>query len=328
MNKWEKVVLLHRLLDRSRYRVPKERILSELECSEATFHRLRSFMQWNLGAPIVFDRRYGGYSYDKTNGQTFELPGFWLTKDEIEALLCLDNAVESMNEGFFGELLGPVRKRFEPLLRAQKTTLNALRTRIKIISIGSRHCDKEIFRTIASAVVRRRRVLIKHRPLEDDAPLERTVSPQTLVRYRDNWYVDAFCHLRNDLRTFALNRVESAEPVKGRFRKISAEKMHAFYGESYGIFTGPADKKAVIDFSGIAAREVSRQNWHPKQEGQWIADTTFRLTVPYGHARELVMDILRWGEEAEARGPEELRKTIKMVLAGMQKKYEKYARLS
>jgi predicted DNA-binding transcriptional regulator YafY len=323
MDKWEKVVLFHRLLSRSKYSVPLKTILDELGCSEATFHRIRGFMRSSLGAPIVFNRNYGGYSYDKTDGQTFELPGFWLTKDEIEALLCLDNAVESMHEGFFSDLLDPVRKRFEPLLKAQRTTLNTLRERIKILSIGSRDCDREIFRTIAAAVVRRRRIAITHRPLEDDEPLKRVVSPQALVRYRDNWYVDAFCHLRKHLRTFALNRIESAGPAKGKFRKVPAGKMQAFYADSYGIFTGPADKKAVIDFTGTAAREVSNEQWHPKQKGEWFNDKTFRLAVPYGHSRELVMDILRWGEEAEVKGPEELRKTVKSKIKGMMKKYRK-----
>jgi len=323
MDKWEKIVLFHRLLSRSRYSIPKEKILSELECSEATFHRIRSFMQSNLGAPIVFDRRYGGYRYDKTGDEPFELPGLWFTRNEIEALLCLDHAVESMQGSFFGDILAPVKKRFEPLLKAQKTHMAALRDRIRIVPIQSRQIDETLFRTVAGAVMRGKLLRIEHAKLPDETPTSRIISPQALVRYRDNWYVDAFCHLRNELRTFALNRIESAEPAKGKFRKVPAEKIRAFYADSYGIFTGPADKKAVIDFSGTAAREVSNEQWHPKQQGEWVDDKTFRLTVPYGHSRELVMDILRWGSDAEVIGPKELRETIKTTVAGMQKKYGK-----
>jgi len=323
MDKWEKVVLLHRLLSRSAYSVLKVKILSELECSEATFHRIRSFMQSNLGAPIVFDRRYGGYRYDKTDDEPFELPGLWFTRNEIETLLCLDHAVESMQGSFFGDILAPVKKRFEPLLKAQKTRMAALHDRIKIVPIQSRRIDETLFRTVAGAVMRKRRLRIEHAKLPEETPTARIISPQTLVRYRDNWYVDAFCHLRNELRTFALNRIESAKPAKGKFRKVSAEKTQAFFADSYGIFTGPADKKAEIEFTGTAAREVSQEKWHPKQEGEWLDDKTYRLTVPYGHSRELLMDILRWGEEAEVIGPMELRETIKTAVAGMQKKYGK-----
>ncbi len=323
MDKWEKVVLFHRLLSRSTYSVPKEQILSELDCSEATFHRIRSFMLSNLGAPIVFDRRYGGYRYDKTGDEPFELPGLWFTRNEIEALLCLDRAVESLHGSFFGDILAPVKKRFEPLLKAQKTRMAVLRDRIKIVPIQSRQIDETLFRTVAGAVISGKPLRIEHAKLPDETPTARIISPQALVRYRDNWYVDAFCHLRNHLRTFALNRIVSAGFAPWKFRKVTAEKMQAFYADSYGIFTGPADKKAVIDFTGTAAHEVSQEKWHPKQQGQWVSDKTYRLTVPYGHSRELVMDILRWGSDAEVIGPKELLKTIKTKIAGMMKKYGK-----
>ena len=324
MNKWEKVVLLHRTLKSSKFCVPLGTILNELECSEATFHRIRAFMQSNLGAPIVYDRRYRGYRYDQAgDAAPFELPGFWFTKNEIEAILSLDRAVESMHGDFLREMFEPVRKRFEPLLKAHKTNMSTLRERIKILSIGHRECDMEIFRTIAAGVVRQRRIAIKHYTLEDHRTLKRTISPQTLVRYRDNWYVDAFCHLRNGLRTFALNRIENAEFVPGKFRRVSQEGMQTFYGDAYGIFTGPADKKAEIVFTGTAAREVSKEQWHPKQAGRWIDETTYHLVLPYGHSRELVMDILRWGQYAEVKGPKELRKEVRETIADALKIYMK-----
>jgi proteasome accessory factor C len=323
MDKWEKTVLLHRLLSRNKYGTPLNTILKELDCHQATFHRIRNFMITVWRAPIVFVRKYNGYRYEPIDGRHFELPGFWLTKDEIEALLCLDHAVESIHEDFFRELLEPIRNRFEPVLKAQRTDLSTLRDRIKILSIGSRECDKEIFRKIASAVIRGKRIVINHRNLAADKPRERVISPQALVRYRDNWYVDAFCHLRNEPRTFSLNRIESAETAIGKFYKIPQDKMQAFYAESYGIFTGPADKKAVIDFTGTASREVSNENWHPKQQGNWLDEKKYRLIIPYGHSRELVMDILRWGEEAEVIEPRELRDTVTTTIARMKKKYEK-----
>lgn len=281
-------------------------------------------MQSNLGAPIAYDRRYGGYRYHQSgDAAPFELPGFWFTKNEIEAILSLDRAVESMQGDFLKEMFEPVRKRFEPLLKAHQTSMSTLRERIKIISIGHRECDKGIFRSIAAAVVRRRRVAIEHHTLENHGTLKRDISPQALVRYRDNWYVDAFCHLRNGLRTFALNRIESAEFATGKFRMVSKEGMQAFFGDAYGIFTGPADKKAEIVFTGTAAREVSKEQWHPKQTGTWVDETTYRLILPYGHSRELVMDILRWGRYAEVKGPKELRKEIMETIEGMVKKYKR-----
>ncbi|MBN1757919.1 MAG: WYL domain-containing protein [Chitinispirillaceae bacterium] len=323
MTKWEKVVTLHRLLGRSRYSVPLKTILAELDnCSEATFHRIRDFMRSNLGAPLEYDRAHGGYRYTPSDDGPYELPGFWLTKDEIEAFICIDNAIENLHEGYFSDLLAPLRKRFEPLIRAQSTSLETLRERIRIISHAGRECNQDIFRTVASAIMHRRCLSITHHTLENRVPLQRDISPQTLVRYRDNWYVDAFCHLRGELRTFSLSRIETAGYVAINYRHIPKRELETFFAESYGIFTGPAGKLAVIDFSGAAAREVASENWHPRQKGEWLSTTTYRLTIPYSHDRELIMDILRWGELAEVVGPPELREAVKTTIEKMREKYK------
>jgi proteasome accessory factor C len=323
MDKWEKVVLLHRTLKACKYCVPLKTIMAELECSEATFHRIRGFMQMRLGAPIVFDRTYGGYCYDTAQAGPFELPGLWFTKKELEALLGFEHAVESLRGGFFRDILAPVKSRFEPVLKAQKTRLDALRDRIKIIPIQSRLIGDALFRTVAGAVVRQRCLHIEHSKLSEKEPTSRTISPQTLVRYRDNWYVDAYCHLRRKLRTFALDRLTKAEPVTDKYHVVSRSAREKFFASAYGIFTGPATKSAVIEFTGTAAREVAHETWHPKQKGQWLNEKTYRLTVPYGHSRELIMDILRWGEWAEVKEPKELREEVGKTIKRAMKNYEK-----
>jgi predicted DNA-binding transcriptional regulator YafY len=143
------------------------------------------------------------------------------------------------------------------------------------------------------------------------------------VRYRDNWYVDAYCHLRQELRTFALDRLTKAETAPGKHHRVSRQQREDFFASAYGIFTGSATHTAVIDFTGTAAREVSRETWHPKQEGKWLDEKTYRLTLPYGHSRELIMDILRWGEWAEVKKPKTLREEVRKTIKSAIKKYEK-----
>jgi proteasome accessory factor C len=216
-----------------------------------------------------------------------------------------------------------VRKRFEPLLSAQKTSFASLRERVRILPVQSRSVDDALFRIVAEAVVRRKRLYLEHAKLDKDVAIKRTISPQTLVRYRDNWYVDGFCHLRNELRTFALNRISKAQLVPGKHRAVPRSERDAFFAAAYGIFTGPATRVARIRFTGVAAREVSCETWHPGQQGRWIDENTYYLQVPYGHSRELVMDILRWGDQAEVVEPAGLREEVRRVVEKMKKKYTK-----
>ncbi|MCX7727009.1 MAG: WYL domain-containing protein [Chitinispirillaceae bacterium] len=323
MNKWEKIVILHRLLSDSRYPVSLEIILQELECSQATFYRIRNFMRWYLNAPLEFSYKYNGYYYKKDDdGSCFELPGLWFTTNELEALFCLDYTLQNIEAGIFKEILEPLRKRIEPVLKAQGIKVKDFYNKIKIIPIHSRCFTNEIFRKLADGVIRKKTLKITHEKLYEGEPVTRIISPQTLVRYRDNWYVDAYCHLRKELRTFAVSRISAAEFVKSKFISVSHKEMEMFFASSYGIFTGIADKNAIINFYDIASKEVSTQKWHPKQNGKWISSTTYQLCLPYNHPEELIGDILRWGSKAELIEPLEVREKIKEEIRKMGERYK------
>ncbi|MDP6531852.1 MAG: WYL domain-containing protein, partial [Arenicellales bacterium] len=59
-----------------------------------------------------------------------------------------------------------------------------------------------------------------------------------------------------------------------------------------------------------AARWVAREKWHSRQHGNWEADGSYTLTVPYADQTELVMDILRHGAEVEVVAPADLRQAV------------------
>lgn len=91
------------------------------------------------------------------------------------------------------------------------------------------------------------------------------ISPQTLLRYRDNWYLDAWCHLRQGLRSFALERIETAHTLNEAAEAIGPEQLEAHYAQSYGIFAGPVEHAAVLRFTAHRARWLADEQWHPAQ---------------------------------------------------------------
>lgn len=85
--------------------------------------------------------------------------------------------------------------------------------------------------------------------------------------------------------------------------------------------TGKVTEIAEILFTGTAAYEVSQEKWHSKQIGEWKDETSFLLKVPIGNSTEIVMDVLRWGNETEIIAPEKLRKEITEILLNINNKY-------
>ena len=152
---------------------------------------------------------------------------------------------------------------------------------------------------------------LRHQRRQDGEVIEREVSPQRLVHYRDNWYLDAWCHKRQALRTFGLDAIETAVVMPDKAAKeIGEDTLERHFASGYGIFAGTATQEAVLQFGASSARWVSRETWHPQQIGTPQLDGTYLLKFPYAQEPELVMDILKYGADVQVLAPASLRKAV------------------
>jgi predicted DNA-binding transcriptional regulator YafY len=312
MDPTEKIFLLHKLLIQSRSPVHIDRICQELRCSTKTFYRIRRKLE-SVTRHEIENCNEQYYRYVIEDGETIHFPGLWFTNDEIDALICFNNMLNTIQAGILECIMQPFKKKLFSLFDAHEITEQVWNSRIKIIPIAQRSIDQEIFRIITDTVLHGKRCRIAYKSLSSEIPEVREISPQTLLRYRDNWYVDAHCHSRGDLRTFALSRIESTEKLQSDAVTIDRSVLEQHYTSTYGIFNGSHQEIATINFTGIAAREIAHEEWHPAQKTAWINDTTLQLTIPYCDATELIMDILRWGDMAEVISPESLRTRLRQI---------------
>jgi proteasome accessory factor C len=315
MDKLDHIYRLHHLLRRRRTPVSRQEMMRELECSEPTVYRTINTMRDHLRAPIEFDRENGGYHYSRNPaGDAFELPGLWFSARELQALLVFDAMLENLEPGLLGEQLAPFRQRVARLLEHRRLGLAESAKRVRVLSMTARSAG-EHFRTVAGATLRRRRLRVTYDGRTRGASTERVLSPQRIVHYRDTWYLDAWCHAREGLRTFSIDRVRRAETLDARADDIDEASLDEHYASAYGIFAGKANKTAVLRFTAERARWVADERWHPGQAGQFLTDGSYELRIPYRDERELVMDILRHGAHVEVIAPRALRQTVRDALA-------------
>jgi predicted DNA-binding transcriptional regulator YafY len=71
---------------------------------------------------------------------------------------------------------------------------------------------------------------------------------------------------------------------------------------------------ATIRFSSHAARWVADEHWHSQQQGERLPDGRYELRVPYSNSRELLMDVMKYGPDAEVVAPVPLREEMKILL--------------
>ncbi len=325
MRRFESIYKLNRMLT-LKHQPPLSlaRICEELECSASTAKRCIEDLRTRFGHPLVYDRERNGYRYDTSEEglEGLQLPGLWFNSSELYALLSMQRLLQGVQPGFLEKDLAPIERGIARLIERTGKTPGEVAERIRVIAIAGRGVAERVFERCADAVLSRRRLRIEYQARGGKAEnTRRELSPQHLVHYRDNWYLDAYCHMRKALRTFSLEQIEKVEKLEEKAIDVEEQSMDEFFRAAYGIFSGAGDHQALLRFNPRRALWVAKEQWHPEQRGRYLDDGSWELTIPYGKSDELIMDILRYGPDVEVIEPEELRVELAQRLREALKAY-------
>ena len=313
MDRTERFYRIDQLLQ-ERGVVSRREFLDALEVSPATFKRDLEYMRERLNAPVAWDADARGYRYAAApqRGPRFALPGLWFNEGEAFALVMMEHLLASLDQGgLIGPHIAPLRARLTAILGTGDSSAAEVRKRVRLLAFAQRRLPLEHFETLGRATMKRQRLHIGYHARSTDVTSARDVSPQRLVHYRGNWYLDAWCHLRNDLRTFAVDGIRHATIQDEPAREVSTKALEEHLAAGYGIVrSGRELTWAKLRFSAERARWVAAEAWHPDQRGAFDACGRYTLEVPYRDDRELALEIMKHGPEVEVLAPLELRAKI------------------
>lgn len=297
---------------------------AELEVSNSTIKRDIDVLRDRAGCPIEFDKslqRYVVRTDRIPGGGPFELPGLWFNASEVHALLAMLHLLRGVQPGLLESQLAPLKTRLRSLLGDSAHSAASLERRVKVIHFASRRMEVKHFELLVSALVERKRLRIRYFNRDKGEVTNRDLSPQQLVHYRENWFLDAWCHLRNEIRSFSAEAIEQVFIIDAPAEDVAPEALAAHFESGYGIYAGQAKLRARLKFSPVQSRYVSLETWHPKQTSSWTDDGSYVLEVPYSQDAELVRDLLRYGADVEVLEPPELRQHVAEALRAAASKY-------
>lgn len=200
----------------SRSRLSGAELAERLEVDRRTVRRYVSSLQ-ELGVPVESETgRYGGYRLRPG----FKLPPMMFTEEEALALilgLILSRRVGLADstpaiEGALAKIDRVLPDRLRGRVQAVQGALAFTPLRD---TLGA--SDPATLLTLTSAAQDSRRVWMRYRGVEDET--ERAIDPYGVVHHRGRWYVVGWCHLRDDIRMFRLDRVLRLEPREATFPK-------------------------------------------------------------------------------------------------------------
>jgi len=320
MNEVSKMNMLLQAFVEKKKLTPSE-LRKKLECGRHTIYRTLVRAKSEYGIPIEYDPVEKVYRFE--DDQKYSLPLIWFTPKDVMVLLTLLEAFRELPFGIVDSEITPFKERLEKIVNTNPSSLNLLLKSIRILPTHFRRTPKEALSTLCTAISSGKKVKMKYKDRQNENVTERVVSPLQLVRYRDNWYLDAYCHRNDDLRIFSVDRIQEMEILKTKAKKVGKKVLQEFYRTSYGIFAGKPKNKVVLKFSPQISKWVASEEWHPEQKSSFDKNGFYILEFPYSDERELTLDILRYGDDVEVKSPPSLRDKIKEKL---KKAYQQYQR--
>lgn len=286
--------------------------MTEFEVSRATAVRDIEYLRDRYGVPILWDRVTRGYKLElRQNGQgTIEVPGLWFNASEVHAILMMDQLLRNVEPGILRPHIEPLRSKLEEILGDADHSLVEIEKRVRVLPMTARSVHPKYFAIVVTALLSRQQLHITYLSRGTGEKSERDVSPQRLVHYRDNWYLDGWCHVKRGLRIFSVDTIQTAKLLDKKARDVAEKDLSAILESGYGIFSGRRTKTARLRFTPDRSRWIANESWHPKQKSWQDKAGNYFLEFPYSDHRELLMDILRHIPEVEVIAPRSLRNLL------------------
>jgi predicted DNA-binding transcriptional regulator YafY len=295
---------IHREIAKGTY--PNATLLAQkLRVSPKTARKYVTLLADIFGTNPLYDKFRHGYYYDDM-GRAALIPR--LREDEVAAVFLMEQAARHLAGS-------PVQKVLESVLGKLSMMLpsgcditmgdlsDALSLRMDRASAVNDDC--ETLNLLYDALVKQQRVSCLYAGRERAEPTRRKIDPIHLTRCEGQWYLVAYCHLRNGMRTFVPARMTEVKALKETFARPKDFDPQRHFRTAFGIATDNNVHEARLRFCKNVAGLIRERQWHPTQILEDV-DGAVRLTMTCSHGPELAAWILSWGEQVVVESPQAL----------------------
>ncbi len=168
----------------------------------------------------------------------------------------------------------------------------------------------EHFAAIQGALMERRRLRLRYYSMSRDEVSDRRVDPYHLTLHGGGFYLVGYCHLRQAVRIFAVERIRECEVLAARFDRPKTFDVDKYLEGAWGIIRGDIVTVKVL-FVRALARYIRDRLWHPTQTFRELDGGRLEMTLRVADTLEVRRWILGFGSEAEVLEPAALREALR-----------------
>ncbi len=263
--------------------------------------------------PVIFNREAKTYQFM----EGYSLQKLKISRDELITLLLSREIVLKLGAPLT-ENLDKIINKITTQTRSEGSTAN-IPFWVDFPEVDFSRISKAYPR-IEKAIRDEKRIWIKYVDLNQNIT-ERKVDPYSIIFSDGFCLAIGYCHLRGDIRKFALDFIEEIRLLDESFEKPKDFDLKKYFKSSFKIFEGEIEK-IVLRFDKNVSSLVIRRKWHPSQKIRRKKDGDLIIEFELAGTEEIRSWIYTWIPYCEVIQPLSLRKQIKEELSFAQKLYK------
>lgn len=248
----------------------------------------------------------------------FFLPPLYLDVAEAVALTVAGTALKEPEGTHYSEAIRSALEKIATVLPdsvRQLADVAQSRIKIHLRAFEGQGEAGEILSVLEDHVLDRNRCIITYFTLGRGETLDRKIDPYGLLFRERAWYLVAYCHRRNDVLLFRVDRIRAVKSLKETFQMPKDFSIEDYMASAWEVERGEA-VTVRIRFTAAVAPLIRESKWHPTQVLTNEPGGSLIMTVTTGGKHELARWVLGFGGEAVVLEPQEWREEVLRLARG------------
>jgi predicted DNA-binding transcriptional regulator YafY len=293
-------------------------LAEQFEISTKTAQRDIDFMRDRLLCPLHYDSSQKGYYYDD---ETFSLPMVYLSSEELSSLLIARKMLQDISGGSIGDEISSIVDKITNILKKHSVVADHIDDAFSFQLIEYSPAPEAVFKAVLESCLKKKCLNFTYYSPATEEKSDRTVEPYHLLNYMGTWHTIGYCHLRKEIRDFALSRISEAKVLKKSFKTPADFDFKKYFLSTFGLYKGKSTKEVTLRFTPEKSKWIKDQIWHKNQKVKLLEDGSLEISFPVSDFSEIKREILKHGDAVTVIKPESLRELIKTEAINIAKIY-------
>lgn len=296
-------------------------IENEYGISRRTVMRDLEFLRDRYNAPLEYDRTRNGYYY---TDPTFMIQNVLLTEGDLFTVSTIMPLMEQYKNTPLESSFKNIMDKISDMLPNQvDVNTSFLNEDVSFISDPLPKIESDVFETIFESIKLKKSIRFEYRSVSKTEYSVKIIDCYKVICQKGNWYVLGFSHNKNEVRIYALSRIQNIKLLNETFTIPNEFDLNNYVDLSFGIWT---NKETPIEYELLFSSNINtyilEREWHTNQTVEQNADGSVLLKFKSNQKQQVLSWVLSFGNSVKVVNPPELIEKVKEEINKMIEKYK------